>query len=197
VWRRRGTSPAAPRGNACQPSTASPALSRTVRRLGAPPDRHSRSSSTASGPVPCSRYCKVAAAVERPAIEVAGPAPPIAGLRRARMGSLGLASKCSCGLSRTGSRREGASVAGLLGLPTETPTSRARWVSRCCVRPVCRSGSGERWPGNGVRRSPATACWPASHRQPAPGRSPRCSTPIRGDRAARRRPVRRGSGTRG
>src|SRR5215218_195827 len=33
---------------------------------------------------------QVAAAVERPAIEVAGPAPPIAGLRRARTGVVGL-----------------------------------------------------------------------------------------------------------
>jgi hypothetical protein len=35
-WGRRGTSPAPPRAGARQPSTSSPALSRTVRRLPAP-----------------------------------------------------------------------------------------------------------------------------------------------------------------
>jgi hypothetical protein len=139
---------------------------------------------------------QVAAAVERPAIEVTGPAPPIAGLRRARRGVVGLGpASAAAAFVEPGSRREGAQRCRALGLPTETPTSWARWVSRCCVRPVCCSG--ERWPGNGVRRSLATACWPASHRQPAPGRSLRCSTPIRGDPAARRRLARRGSGTRG
>jgi hypothetical protein len=73
----------------------------------------------------------------------------------------------------------------------------ARWVIRHRVRLVSCSGSGERWPGTGARRSPAAACWPASRRLPAPGRSLRCSRPTRGDPAARHRPARRGSGSRG
>jgi hypothetical protein len=51
---------------------------------------------------------QVAAAVERPAIEVAGPAPPIAGLRRARMGVVGLRpASAAAALVEPGSGREG------------------------------------------------------------------------------------------
>jgi hypothetical protein len=51
---------------------------------------------------------QVAAAVERPAIDVAGPAPPIAGLRRARMGVVGLRpASAAPAFVQPGSRREG------------------------------------------------------------------------------------------
>ena len=65
---------------------------------------------------------QVAAAVERPAIEVAGPAPPIAGLRRARRGVVGLGpASAAAAFVEPGSRREGAQRCWALGLPTETP----------------------------------------------------------------------------
>jgi hypothetical protein len=57
-WRRRGASPAAPRGGARQPPPSWPAPSRAMPPLIVPLVRHSRSSSAASGPVPCSRYCR-------------------------------------------------------------------------------------------------------------------------------------------
>jgi len=51
---------------------------------------------------------QVAAAVERPAIEVAGPAPPIAGLRRARTGVVGLRpASAAAAFAEPGSGREG------------------------------------------------------------------------------------------
>jgi hypothetical protein len=51
---------------------------------------------------------QVAAAIERPAIDVAGPAPPIASLRRARMGVVGLwPASAAAAFVQPGSRREG------------------------------------------------------------------------------------------
>jgi hypothetical protein len=58
---------------------------------------------------------------------------------------------------------------------------------------VTGNGSGVRSPRSGARRSPAAACWPASHRPPGPARSPRCNRQTRGDAAARPPLARRGS----
>jgi hypothetical protein len=53
-----GASAAAPRGRAGRLSPSWLAASRSVRRLPAALTRHSRSSSAANGPVPCSRYSR-------------------------------------------------------------------------------------------------------------------------------------------
>ena len=60
-----------------------------------------------------------------------------------------------------------------------------REVAGAADGPLSGDGSGGRWPETGARRSPTAACWPASRRRPAPGRSPRCSRPTRGAPAAR------------
>jgi hypothetical protein len=102
-----GASPMAPRGSACQPSP--PRASRAVPLFIVPLACHSRSSSAASGPVPCSRYsgrrgCRTAA--------------------RER-GTPGSASRRSEGCT-DGRRRAWASTCS--GGPCPTP-SRARWRS--------------------------------------------------------------------
>ena len=68
-------------------------------------------------PVALLQILQVAAAVERPAVDAAGPAAPIAGLRGARMGVVGLRpADTSVGLAQPRAGRDG-DLPGPVGLP--------------------------------------------------------------------------------
>jgi hypothetical protein len=75
--------------------------------------------------------------------------------------------------------------------PRTCPRAHPAWPMS--YRLVTGNGSGGRSPRSGARRSPAAACWPASHRPPAPARSPRCKRQIRAGRPPRPHLATRGS----
>ena len=82
-----------PRGSLRQRLAAVNGIARSLSHgvtLARPPDPPQPVQLCRQWPGAVLQVLQVAAAVERPAIEVAGPAPPIAGLRRARTGVVGL-----------------------------------------------------------------------------------------------------------
>jgi hypothetical protein len=160
-----------PRGSTGQPSASKLAAVRTVRRLLAPLTRHSRSSTAASGPLPSSRYRKLGLAVERPPVEAAPPAGPVAGLRGARTGIVGLGPAAA----------RVALVYPRAGLEADLPGPARRLPGQVCHRP---------WPGCRAPTNPPRG-------RARPSRSPMAllhGTPRRQACRGRFMPVRAGGG---
>jgi len=88
-WGRRGASRVVPRGGACQPSTPWPHPIPDSAALARPPDPPQPVQLRRQRPGAVLEVLQVAVAVERPAVDAARPAAPVAGLRGARTGVVG------------------------------------------------------------------------------------------------------------
>jgi len=160
AWRQTR---AAPHGGACQPSTPWPHPCPRTAALARPPDppqpvqlRHQRPSAVL-------QVLQVAVAVERPAVNAARPAAPVAGLRGARTGVAGLRpADASAGLADPRSGLD-ADLPGPARLPA---AHQASPPMACCQAPT-NPPSRRAWP----RRSPVArppyspAVGPAGHGQ--------------------------------
>jgi len=87
---RRGASPAARRDGGRQPSTPWPPPCPRTAALARPPDPPQPVELRRQRPGAVLQILQVAVAVERPAVDAARPAAPVAGLRDARTGVVGL-----------------------------------------------------------------------------------------------------------